>query len=173
MNQGLVAAKLALTAICENNYPQVAAIYAQGLATGVATFETEVPDWPKWHAKHLPFARLAAVNEANRQMLGWAALAPVSARAVYRGVAEVSLYVAASARGQGVGTFLLPALIAASEANGIWSLQSSIFRENKASMALHLSFGFRVIGYKEKIGQRNGIWYDNILLERRSKKAGI
>ncbi len=163
------AVKLNTVAICKANYAQVATIYAEGLATGVATFETTVPDWPTWHAKYLPFARMAAVNANTNHMLGWAALAPTSARWVYRGVAEASLYVAQAARGQGVGRYLLGQLITQSEANGVWSLQSSVFPENKASISLQQAFGFRVIGYKELIAQRNGQWHDNVLLERRSK----
>lgn len=156
--------------ITEQNFTQVQAIYAEGLATEVATFETQIPDWSSWHLGHHSFARIAALK--NQQLLGWAALSPVSQRKVYWGVAEISIYIAAVARGQGVGKFLLNELIGQSEANGIWTLQSSVFRENIASIALHKGCGFRIIGHREKIAQRNGRWYDNVLLERRSANIG-
>ncbi len=117
------------------DWPQVRAIYLQGIATGLATFETTAPDWERWNAAHHPFARLAA--RADGRLLGWVALSPVSTRTVYAGVADVSIYVAEDARGQGVGRALLQALIPAAEASGIWTLQSSIFAENQASLALH------------------------------------
>ncbi|HNP16882.1 MAG TPA: N-acetyltransferase family protein [Fulvivirga sp.] len=160
-----------LVSIQEDNYKEVAAIYAQGITTGMATFETTIPDWPHWDKSHLPFGRIAA--KSNQIMQGWAALSPVSSRCVYGGVAEVSIYIAENARGKGVGKLLLQALINESEANNIWTLQAGVFRENKTSIALHEKCGFRIIGYKEKIGQLNGIWLDNILLERRSTVVGI
>lgn len=160
-----------LVSIQEDNYKEVAAIYAQGITTGMATFETTIPDWPHWDKSHLPFGRIAA--KTNQIMQGWAALSPVSSRCVYGGVAEVSIYIAEDARGKGVGKLLLHALINESEANNIWTLQAGVFRENKASITLHEKCGFRIIGYKEKIGQLNGIWLDNILLERRSTVVGI
>ncbi len=160
-----------LVSIQKENYTEVAAIYAQGIATGVATFETTIPDWPHWDKSHLPFGRIAAISD--QLMQGWAALSPVSSRCVYGGVAEVSVYIAENARGKGVGKFLLQALINESENNNIWTLQAGVFRENKASIALHEKCGFRIIGYKEKIGQLNGIWLDNVLLERRSTVVGI
>jgi L-amino acid N-acyltransferase YncA len=148
------------------DWPAVQAIYAEGLATGIATFETAVPTWEAWDSAHRPGCRLVA-REAGR-LLGWAALSPVSKRPVYAGVAEVSIYIAGDARGRGVGKALLLALVAESEKVGIWTLQAGIFAENRASRALHRSCGFREVGLREKIGQRGGVWHDTILMERRS-----
>jgi len=154
-----------------SDWGQAAAIYAEGIATGHATFETTVPDWPEWDAARLPTCRLVAREEGR--MLGWAALSPVSSRAVYRGVAEVSVYVAASARGRGVGRALMEALVAASEQNGLWTLQAGIFPDNEASVVLHRQCGFRVVGQRERIGRMDGRWCDVLLLERRSEVAGM
>ena len=154
-----------------DNYPDVAAIYQIGLDTGIASFETKAPEWEIWDAAHLDFSRIAAMEESR--MLGWAALSPVSSRCVYGGVAEVSVYIDNSAIGRGVGTSLLKELIIRSEANNIWTLQSGIFPVNKGSIALHLKCGFRKIGFKEKIGQRGGVWFDNVLMERRSTVIGV
>src|SRR5215510_15643431 len=129
------------------------AIYLEGVATGHATFETEAPDWERWDAGHSPQCRLVARSDDG--ILGWAALSPVSRREVYAGVAEVSVYVAASARGLGVGGALMRALIEASELHGVWTLQSSIFPENHASVALHLKHGFREVGGRESIARRH------------------
>ncbi len=152
------------------HYSQVADIYRQGIATGHATFQTTAPSWEDWHRSHLTHSRLAAF--ANDQMAGWAALSPVSNRYVYGGVAEVSIYVGAAFRGQGVGRLLLQRLISESEANGIWTLQSGIFPKNTGSMRLHESCGFRQIGHRERIAQLHGVWHDNLLLERRSQTIG-
>ena len=160
-----------ITKISHVNYDQVVQIYEQGLATGMATFETAAPTWKSWDSTHLIFDRIAVME--GHQMLGWAALSAVSSRCVYGGVAEVSVYVSADARGQGVGKFLLNTLIIESEVNGIWTLQSGIFKENLASLSLHKKCGFRIIGFKEKIGQLRGVWKDNVLLERRSKIVGV
>ena len=148
----------------------VLAIYRDGIATGLATFETEVPSWADWDAAHLRSCRIVA--ERDGSVVGFAALSPVSRRAVYRGVAEVSLYVAASARGAGIGRALLDALVRASEAEGFWTLQAGIFPENEASLALHRACGFRVVGTRERIGAHGGRWRDVVLLERRSRVAG-
>ena len=148
----------------------VLAIYAEGIATGVATFETEPPDWPTWDASHLPACRLVAEHEGRT--VGWAALTPVSGRCVYRGVAEVSVYVGAAARGRGAGRRLLEELVAASEREGLWTLQAGIFEENAASIALHRACGFREVGRRERLGELNGVWHDVILLERRSATVG-
>lgn len=153
------------------DWDAVATIYAQGLAAGNATFETSVPSWEKWDAAHLPNCRL--VMRDGERILGWAALSPVSNRCVYAGVAEISVYVAKDARGQGVGHSLLNALIEASETGGIWMLQAGIFPENPASIALHVACGFRAVGIRERLGQLNGAWRDVALMERRSEKVGV
>jgi phosphinothricin acetyltransferase len=153
------------------DWPAVRRIYAEGIATGDATFETKAPDWPAWDAAHRPAARLVAVD--GDAVLGWAALSPVSGRCVYAGVAEVSVYVGAASRGRGVGRSLLAALVAESEAIGVWTLQSGIFPENEASLALHRGCGFRLVGRRERIGcTDDGRWRDTLLLERRSAVVG-
>ncbi len=135
------------------------------------SFETAVPGWQSWDEGHLLYGRLVARNEAG-EIVGWAALSPVSGRCVYGGVAELSVYVAAGARGQGVGSALLAALVAASEAHGVWTLQASIFPENEASVAIHLKCGFRIVGRRERLAQQHGRWRDVLLLERRSRVVG-
>lgn len=150
------------------DWPAVRAIYLEGIATGNATFETAAPDWAEWDAKHLSHCRLVA--RESGVILGWAALSPVSSRCVYGGVAEVSVYVAGSARGRGVGRQLLGALIPESEQHGIWTLQAGIFPENLASVELHLRAGFRMVGRRERIGRLHGTWRDTVLLERRSQR---
>ncbi len=148
------------------DWPEVALIYAQGIETGDATFETEVPGWEEWDAAHSAEHRLVAVEDGR--VVGWAALSPVSDRCCYAGVAEHSVYVAAPARGRGVGRALLSALIESTERGGIWTLQSGIFPENEASVALHTALGFRVVGMRERLGRLRGEWRDVLLLERRS-----
>ncbi|MBF9236905.1 N-acetyltransferase [Hymenobacter sp. BT683] len=157
--------------LTHDHWPAVLAIYSQGIATGNATFATDLPTWETWDPGHLAHSRLVATNAAG-QVLGWAALSPVSGRCVYGGVGEVSVYVAAEARGQGVGQQLLAALVAESEARGMWTLQAGIFPENAASVKLHEAQGFRVVGRREKIGQLAGVWRDTLLLERRSPVVG-
>jgi L-amino acid N-acyltransferase YncA len=154
------------------DWTAVSQIYADGIATGEATFETDVPTWEKWDTGHLPNCRFVARSETG-EVLGWAALSPVSSRCVYAGVAEVSVYVAPSAWGQGVGKRLLQTLVDCSEAEGIWTLQAGIFPENEASVKLHEKLGFRVVGRREKLGQQYGRWRDVLFLERRSQKVGI
>jgi L-amino acid N-acyltransferase YncA len=154
-----------------DHWPAVREIFAQGIASGNATFETSVPDWPAWDAHHLPVCRLVAQDAAN--VLGWAALSQVSTRYVYRGVSEVSIYVAARARGRGVGIALLAALVAESEKNGIWTLQSVIHADNSTSIRLHQRAGFRIVGRRERIGWLNGRWRDTVLMERRSGVVGV
>ncbi|HTF38649.1 MAG TPA: GNAT family N-acetyltransferase [Blastocatellia bacterium] len=149
----------------------VRSIYLEGIATGNATFETEAPDWETWDRNHLNCDRLVARHDLS--ILGWAALSLASSRCVYAGVAEVSVYVAASARGMGVGRSLLGALIEEAERNGIWTLQAGVFPENTASIALHKSCGFREVGRRERIGMLRGLWRDVILLERRSRTVGV
>ncbi len=149
------------------DWVQVAAIYQAGIDTRTATFETVVPTWEKWDAAHRPDCRLVARNSDH--VLGWVALSPYSARAVYAGVAEVGVYIAPATRGRGVGKALLNALIDASEQAGIWTLQAGIFAENAPSIALHKACGFREVGYRECIGQLYGVWHDVMLMERRSR----
>ena len=153
------------------HWDEVAAIYREGIATGHATFETVVPSFEQWDQSHLPLARLIARH--GEVIAGWAALSPVSRRQVYAGVAEVSVYIAATARGSGVGKRLLEALIDESERHGIWTLQAGIFPENNASIALHRACGFREVGRRERIGKMEGVWRDTILMERRSTQVGI
>ncbi len=154
-----------------DDWPMVRAIYLEGIATGNATFETEAPEWEVWDAKHRPDCRLVA--KVGGEVIGWVALMPVSSRRVYAGVAEHSIYVAEAARGQRVGKALLRALIEESERVGIWTLQTAVFPENVASIALHKSCGFREVGYRERIGQMNGVWRDTVMLERRSRVVGV
>lgn len=152
------------------DWPRVREIYEDGIASGHATFEVEAPGWDAWDRDHLPHSRLA--GEADGRILGWAALSPVSDRCVYGGVAEVSVYVAEDGRGRGVGTTLLRELVAASEREGVWTLQAGIFPENEASLRMHATCGFRVVGRREKLGVLAGEWRDVLLLERRSETVG-
>ncbi len=151
--------------------PRVLEIYRRGLDTGEASFETDPPDWGGWQAKYHPFCRL--VYERDGELLGWAALAPVSARQCYNGVAEVSVYVDTDHLGEGIGNALMERLVEESEANGIWTLYSSIFPENRATRRLHLRHGFREVGVRERIARRDGRWRDTLILERRSDKVGL
>jgi phosphinothricin acetyltransferase len=153
------------------HWPEVRAVYLEGVATGDATFETEAPDWERWDASHLRACRLVALT--GDRVAGWAALSPVSTRRVYAGVAEVSVYVGAEFRGRGLGRLLLSALVGESESEGIWTLQAGIFPENGASVALHRSCGFREVGRRERVGKLRGRWRDTILLERRSQTVGV
>ena len=163
---------LGLRALAPADWPAVRAVYEEGIATGHATFETAAPAWEAWDQGHLAAGRLVALDAgADRErVLGWAALSPVSGRCVYAGVAEVSVYVAAAARGRGVGGRLLTALVRASEEAGLWTLQAGIFPENTPSVALHHAAGFRVVGRRERIGRMGSRWRDVLLLERRSAK---
>ena len=147
------------------DWPAVAAIFAEGIATGQATFETTVPSWEEWDAAHLPEHRLVA--ELDGVVSGWCALVPYSRRAVYRGVGEESVYVAERARGRGVGRALLKAMIESACAGGLWTLQAGVFPENETSLALHRALGFREVGRRERIGQLDGAWRDVVLLELR------
>jgi phosphinothricin acetyltransferase len=151
------------------DWPAVAAIYAEGIATGDATFETVVPAFDAWDAAHLPHPRLVA--RADATVVGWAALSAVSAREVYRGVAEDTIYVAEEARGHGVGRALLRALAEEAQRAGIWTLQAGIFPENAASIALHERCGFRIVGTRERLGSLRGAWRDVVLMERRSAEV--
>jgi L-amino acid N-acyltransferase YncA len=153
------------------DWPNVSAIYVEGLRTGNATFETLAPTWEQFDRAHLATGRLVA--RRGRSMAGWAALSKVSQRSCYSGVAELSIYVASWARGERVGDALMKAAIAASEQAGIWTLQGAIFPENKASLALCGHNGFREVGRRIRIGQRDGHWRDTILVERRSEIVGV
>jgi L-amino acid N-acyltransferase YncA len=152
------------------DWERVRGIYLEGIATGDATFETEAPSWERWDASHLAAPRLVAREEAA--VLGWAALSPVSGRCVYGGVAEVSVYVAAAARGRGIGRALMEALVAESERAGIWTLQAGVFPENTGSLALLGAVGFRQVGRRERLGKMGDRWRDVLLLERRSRVVG-
>jgi len=160
-----------ITAMTPADWPAVRDIYLEGIAAGNATFERAAPDWERWDAGHLPACRLVARAEGS--LAGWAALSRVSTRAVYAGVAEVSVYVTAAARGSGIGSALLNALVGESETAGFWTLQAGIFPENRASLAVHQKAGFRVVGIREHLGAQDGCWRDVVLLERRSKVVGI
>jgi len=153
-----------------DDWPAVRRIYEEGIATGMATFETECPEWDRWDADHLDACRLVA--EVGGEVAGWAALSAVSDRCCYGGVAEVSVYVSTRFQRSGIGGMLLDALNEASEENGIWTLQAGIFRENEGSIRLHERAGFRQVGVRERLGQLNGIWHDVVLLERRSSRVG-
>jgi L-amino acid N-acyltransferase YncA len=148
------------------DWPAVAEIYEQGIEDGDATFETGVPSWEEWDASHLRRHRLVA--RLGGEVGGWAALAPVSDRCAYRGVAWDSVYVRREARGRGIGRLLLERLVRDADAAGIWTLQAGIFPENAASIALHERCGFRIVGVRERLGRQDGTWRDVVLLERRS-----
>lgn len=165
-----MASAVTIEPMTPSDWEAVRAIYLEGIATGHATFESEAPGWDAWDKGRRPDCRLVA--RSRGRVVGWAALSPVSSRPVYAGVAEVSLYVATSARGQGVGKALLSAMIDESERAGVWTLQGSIFPENPASLALVKRCGFREVGRREGIGRMNGVWRDTILVERRSRRVG-
>ena len=150
---------------------RVLEIYKMGLDTRNATFETKVPSWIDWDKKHLPHSRFVYVD--NEKLYGWTALSSVSTRQVYSGVAEISIYIDTDFLGKGIGSELMDKVIMSSENFGIWTLYSSIFPENIATLKLHEKFGFRIIGFREKIAKLDNKWRDTVLLERRSKKIGI
>jgi L-amino acid N-acyltransferase YncA len=157
--------------MCAGDWERVRAIYLEGIATGDATFETDAPTPEAWDAGHLSECRLVA--RVGGEIAGWAALSPVSSRCVYGGVAEVSVYVAAAARGRGVGRALLASLVAASERSNLWTLQAGVLAENVASIGLHTACGFRVVGKRVRLGKLKGVWRDVVLLERRSEIVGL
>ncbi|MDH6252328.1 L-amino acid N-acyltransferase YncA [Chryseobacterium sp. H1D6B] len=157
--------------IHKDHFPEIAEIYRQGLETGHATFETTVPTWEEWDKGKLKRSRLAAI--IDHTVVGWAALSAVSDRCVYGGVAEVSIYISNNHQGKGIGKALMQKLIEESEGNGIWTLQSGMFPENEATVALHINAGFRIIGHREKVGKLGDTWRDTIIMERRSKTIGI
>jgi L-amino acid N-acyltransferase YncA len=162
------ATAIAIDPLRPSDWPAVRVIYEEGIATGRATFDTEAPTWAEWNADHrLGEARLVARD--GDVVVGWAALARVSDRCCYSGVAEVSVYIAEQSRNQGVGTALLRRLIGTAEREGIWTLQAGVLAENTASLVLHQRCGFRVVGVRERIGRLGGDWKDVVLLERRSE----
>ena len=155
-----------IEALRVEHWPGVARVYAEGIATGNASFETEVPSWEAWDSSHLAEHRLVALRDG--EVVGWAAVSPVSDRCVYGGVVEKSVYVAEAARGQGLGQRLLEELIASTEAGGVWTIQTGIFPENEGSIRLHERVGFEVVGRRKRLGKLHGVWRDVLLLERRS-----
>lgn len=162
---------ISIRPLLPEHYQAVKTIYEQGISTKNATFQTSAPEWEEWDKNHLAHSRLVA--KLGDEVLGWAALTPVSGRCVYAGVAEVSIYIGTLHIGKGIGKSLLQELIAASEKEGIWTLQAGIFPENESSLRLHCSAGFRLLGTRERIGQMDGKWRDTVLLERRSNLVGI
>jgi L-amino acid N-acyltransferase YncA len=155
-----------IRALTPDDWPAVARIYAEGIATGDATFETAAPSWSEFDDSRLADHRFVALDQGK--VVGWAAVSPTSARECYAGVVEHSVYVAEDARGRGIGRALLQTLVGSTDAAGIWTIQTSIFPENEASLALHERVGFKVVGRRERIARLNGRWRDTILLERRS-----
>lgn len=168
-----MSTEVKVTAMTAEDWPHVLAIYQEGQATGHATFDKEVPQWDKWNKTYLATCRLVARDETAGTVLGYAVLSPTSARACYAGVAEVSIYIGAQSRGRQVGTKLLSALVLESERQGFWTLQSSIFPENIASVLLHLRQDFRLMGKRERVGKMDGVWRDTVILERRSQLVGL
>lgn len=166
-----VNSKIHICPLTIGDWPHVHEIYGQGIETGHATFQQEVPEWEEWNQNHISACRIIA--KIDEKVAGWAALTAVSGRCVYAGVAEVSVYVSSDFRGQRVGRKLLEELINESERHGYWMLQAGIFPENAASIKIHELTGFRQVGYREKIGQINGEWKNVILMERRSKLVGV
>jgi L-amino acid N-acyltransferase YncA len=159
---------LVIRPMTDRDAEAVLAIYQAGIETGHATFETAAPDWPAFSAGRLPEHRLVAEDEGTGQVLGWAALSPVSDRCVYAGVAENAIYIHPEARGRGVGEALLRALVDSAERGGIWTVQTGVFPENTASLRLHQKVGFRMVGRRERLGRHHGVWRDVLFLERRS-----
>jgi L-amino acid N-acyltransferase YncA len=159
-----------IRALIPDDWPAVERIYAEGIATGNATFETELPSWEEFDSGRLPEHRFVAVEDG--EVVGWIALAATSSRACYAGVVEHSVYVTENARGRGVGRALLERLVRSADEAGLWTIQTSVFPENEATLALHEQAGFRVVGRRERIAKLNGVWRDTLLLERRSPSLG-
>ena len=167
---------ISILPMTEKHWPEVSRIYQEGIDTGNATFESAPPAWSCWNEAHMNECRLIAVD--GNEVLGWAALSPVSSRCVYAGIAEISVYVSNSSKRKGIGRKLLEALIEESEKAGVWTLNASVFPENVASIKLHESLGFRLIGVKQKVGKMTfgplkNVWRDNVLLEKRSSNVGV
>jgi len=159
---------LKISPLTKEHWPDVALIYKEGIETYNATFRKTVPTWESWSAKCHKHSRFVVIDN-DFEVLGWCVLTPVSDRYEYRGVAEVSVYIKLSSAGKGIGSMLMQKLIESSEENNIWSLYSSMFPENIGSIKLHEKYGFRKIGYREKIAELNGVWRDTVIYERRSK----
>ncbi len=171
-SQSRTRAAVEITRMSTSDWPDVKRIYEEGIATGLATFETQAPTWDAWDASHRRECRFVARRDGR--VVGWIALSAVSRRHVYRGVAEVSVYIAADARGIGIGRALFESLIPATEAAGIWTVQAGVMAVNAPSLALHERMGFRRVGVREGFGQdANGVWHDVVLLERRSSVVGV
>ncbi len=162
---------ITFSTLLQEHWQTVRSIYEEGIRTGNATFQHSAPEWDEWTSSHLSHSRIIAI--VDNEIAGWAALTPVSGRCVYAGVGEVSVYVAEKFLGQKIGNALLQELIKQSELNDIWTLQAGIFPENAGSIKIHEANGFRTVGYREKIGQMNGVWRDTVLMERRSNIVGI
>ena len=173
LSRGVLTVEMLVKSLEEHDWDALRGIYLEGLATGQATFETTAPTQAEWDSGHLSFGRTGAYSVPGGTLIGWAALSGISKRQAYVGVAEVSIYVAAGARGNGVGRALLQALIREAESNGIWTLQASIFPENVASLQLHKCLGFRTVGERERIAKLNGVWRNTVILERRSDVVGV
>lgn len=165
------ANKLHFRSIEKQDWSRVSEIYAQGIVTGNATFQQDIPSWQDWDSNHIKTCRILV--EKNQQIIGWAALSPVSSRVVYKGVAEVSVYIDLQYSGQKIGVSLLHQLILASEKHGFWTLQAGIFPENIASLKIHEHLGFHTIGTREKVGKMKGVWRDTVIIERRSLIVGV
>lgn len=166
-----MTAVITVEGMTAGDWPAVSAIYGAGIATGNATFETAVPAWEAWDAAHLPAHRLVA-RDGDGTVVGWAAASPVSDRCAYAGVVEASVYVDPDHQGRGIGRRLLDALVASTEAAGVWTVQAGIFPENVASIRLHEACGFRRVGVRRRLGCLEGRWRDVVLLERRSPVVG-
>ncbi|MEP2278063.1 N-acetyltransferase family protein [Maribacter sp.] len=162
---------ITIRTMLSTDWESVAKIYQEGIATGIATFETNVPTYETWNSAHMSTCRFVAENKDD--ILGWVALSPVSNRCVYGGVAEISVYISSNSRGKGLGKLLLEHVIATSEQEGIWTLQSGVFPTNYGSIKVHQATGFRMIGKRERIGKLHGKWVDNLLFERRSSVIGV
>ena len=161
----MLAPPVTIRSLEADDWSAVRSIYLDGIRSGLASFEIDAPSWDDWNAAHT----LRVVAEADEEVVGWAAAGPVSARRCYRGVVESSVYIAAPARGRGVGRALMQELIARAERAGIWTIETSIFPENEASLNLHAAVGFRVVGVRNRIGKRDGLWRNTVLMERRSE----
>jgi phosphinothricin acetyltransferase len=161
----MISAGVQLRTMTAEDWPDVRRIYAAGIATGNATFETAPPAWEAWDSAHRPDLRFVATTRGH--VVGWAAASPVSDRCAYAGVVEDSVYIDPASQGRGIGRALLSHLIAAADSNGVWTIQTGVFPENSASVALHVACGFRVVGTRERLGELHGVWRDVLLLERR------